>query len=59
MIELVEKVKEEKQQFNGDEWLEQYRIFNDTSSFNWFWKTKILKMNLDLIVFIPEIIYLK
>ena len=39
-MELLEKVKEEKQQFNSDKWLEQCRIFNGTSPFNWFWKTK-------------------
>ena len=36
------------------------KIFNASTSFNYFWSTKtIFKMNLSLMVFIQEIIYLK
>ena len=40
--------------------LEEVRVFNTTSSFNKLFDTKVLtKLNLNLMVFIQEIIYLK
>ena len=40
--------------------LEQANIFKSGSSFNKFWKTKgIIKMNINLMVYIQEIIYLQ
>ena len=40
--------------------LELVKIFNSASSFNYFLKQKsIIKMNLNLMMFIQEIVYLK
>ena len=39
--------------------LDQVRIFNVASSFNKFWNTNVLSTNLNLMVFIQEITYLK
>ena len=50
LMESFEKVKE---------WLELGRIYNVASSFNLFWNTKNIKVNLNLVVFIHEVIYLK
>ena len=46
--------------FKGIIRTEQVRIFNVASSFNKFWNTELLsKMNLNLLVFIQKILYLK